>query len=317
MRQSLDTHCFQVIKAMALGQVVPLLGAGANLCDRPDGQRWEPGRFLPSGAELSELLASDFGYPLGDKGDLVRVSEYVDLACGEGPLYEALRGVFNADYPCTALHRFLASLPGELERAGLGRRHQLVLTTNYDDALERAFEDAGEEFDLLVYMAGGANRGKFVHFAPGAEARVVEVPNEDREISLERRSVIVKVHGAVDRADDSRDSYVITEDHYIEYLSHTNLSLLIPASILARLMRSHFLFLGYSMRDWNLRVILHRIWLERSRGYKSWAVQKNPDIVDEELWDRRDVDVLNVALDGYVSELRKQLDTMTAAPAEA
>ncbi len=33
--------------------------------------------------------------------------------------------------------------------------------------------------------------------------------------------MILKIHGAVDRVDDGRrHSYVITEDHYIEYLAH-------------------------------------------------------------------------------------------------
>ena len=44
-----------------------------------------------------------------------------------------------------------------------------------------------------------------------------------------------------------------------------------------QLRRSHFLFLGYGMRDWNLRVILHRIWGEQRLKYKSWAIQRDPD----------------------------------------
>ena len=31
----------------------------------------------------------------------------------------------------------------------------------------------------------------------------------------------MKIHGAVDRAEPDRDSYVITEDHYIDYLTKT------------------------------------------------------------------------------------------------
>ena len=54
---------------------------------------------------------------------------------------------------------------------------------------------------------------------------------------------------------------MITEDHYIDYLTKTDIGELLPAELLGQARReSHFLFLGYSMRDWNLRVILHRIW---------------------------------------------------------
>ena len=41
------------------------------------------------------------------------------------------------------------------------------------------------------------------------------------------------------------------------------------------------------MRDWNLRVMLHRIWAEQSRSYKSWAIQLDPNPIDEEFWHRR------------------------------
>ena len=72
--------------------------------------------------------------------------------------------------------------------------------------------------------------------------------------------MILKIHGAVDRADAEADSYVITEDHYIDYLARENVARLIPAYLMARMRTSHFLFLGYGMRDWNLRVILRSIW---------------------------------------------------------
>ncbi len=314
MREPLENHCLKVVKAMARGQVVPLLGAGANLCDRPPEVPWDADRFPPSGAELATMLADEFGYPLEDRTNLVRVSEYVDLASGEGPLYDRLRDVFDAQYPPNSLHRFLAGLPASLERAGHERRPQLVITTNYDDILERAFREAGEPHEVVVYMAGGPDRGRFVHVTPDGERRLIERPNEYAELTFEERSVILKIHGAIDRGDGSFDSYVVSEDHYIEYLTHANLSQLVPVSILARVRRSHFLFLGYGMRDWNLRVMLHRIWRERDRGYRSWAIQREPDLVEAELWDRREVDVFDVALSEYVSELNRQLGAGAAEP---
>jgi hypothetical protein len=41
-----------------------------------------------------------------------------------------------------------------------------------------------------------------------------------------------------------------------------------------KLRKSHFLFLGYSLRDWNLRVIFHRILGAQRLKYKSWAIQQ-------------------------------------------
>ena len=83
--------------------------------------------------------------------------------------------------------------------------------------------------------------------------------------------MILKLHGAIDRRDFKQDSYVITEDSYIDYLVGGDLGADIPVSLLERMADSHFLFLGYSMHDWNLRVILNRIWGGQQLDLKSWA----------------------------------------------
>jgi hypothetical protein len=302
------------VRAILDGRVVALLGAGANLCGRPPGAGWEQGRYLPSGAELSRHLAARFDYPDADLDELGRVSEYAYVMTGSGPLYDQLHEIFDADYAIGPLHRFLAALPARLRGAGRPGAAPLLLTTNYDDALERALGDAGEPFDVVSYLADGEHAGKFVHRAPDADPVVVERPNEYRALRPGERVVILKMHGAVDRSaeDAPWDSYVITEDHYIEYLARTDIANLVPVTLTARLRRSHFLFLGYSMRDWNLRVILHRIWGEQKLKYKSWAVQRRPSELDREFWELRGVDVLDVPLDDYVVALAAALDELLA-----
>jgi hypothetical protein len=98
----LDAHYRMVIKAIIDGRLIPFLGAGFNLCGRPPGTSWLRGQYLPSGGELAAYLAENFGYPSEDALDLVRVSQYVAVVTGSGPLYEELRNLFDADYPPTA-----------------------------------------------------------------------------------------------------------------------------------------------------------------------------------------------------------------------
>ena len=157
----------------------------------------------------------------------------------------------------------------------------LVVTTNYDDVLEQAFRAAGEPFDMVSYIADGEHQGKFRHTPPGsADPVVVENPNDYKGLLMDALdnpgtdwNIILKIHGAVDRIDKDRDSYVITEDHYIDYLTRTDVTNLLPVPIPAKLKESHFLFLGYSLSDWNLRVILRRIWRNQKLSSKSWAVE--------------------------------------------
>jgi SIR2-like protein len=304
---ALRDHCRMVALALADGEVVPFLGAGVNLCGRPQGEAWKPGVSLPSGRELSEYLARRSGYPLADADNLVRVAQYQATMQGGGPLYKRLREIFDADYPPTELHRFLAELPATLEHEFGKRRHQLIVTTNYDDALERAFVAAEQPFDLFTYVAFGEDAGKFLHVSPDAEPHLVANPRRFTDPILEQRPAILKIHGAVDRLDAARDSFVITEDHYIEFLQRTEITKLVPLSLLPALQASHFLFLGYSLRDWNLRVILQRIWEEQEHGWSSWAVQHETNPLDQKFWMQRGVDIQVVDLHAYVEALAAML----------
>ena len=81
-----------------------------------------------------------------------------------------------------------------------------------------------------------------------------------------------------------------------------------PVTLAAKLRNSHFLFLGYSLRDWNLRVILHRIWGEQSSTLQVVGDPARPRPIDEEFWRRRGVDVLDTSLEEYVAGLTAHLE---------
>jgi hypothetical protein len=311
-----DLHYTTVAAAIADGDVVLFLGAGVNLCGRPKGACYQLGKYLPSGGELAEYLANRFAYSEGDKKDLLRVSQYAALTRGTGPLYQKLYDVFAAKYPTTPLHQFLAALPALLREKGYPP-YQLIVTTNYDDVLECAFEAAGEPFDLVCYVAEGKQSGKFWHQPPEGEARLIEKPNEYHDLSLDQRSVILKIHGAVDRAGVvEQSSFVITEDHYIDYLTRTKISGLVPVGLAAKMRTSGYLFLGYGLRDWNLRVILHRIWGEQPLSYQSWAIQLDPKQLDRKFWMKRDVEIVNQRLEDYIAALDKRMQALPGAGGE-
>jgi DNA-binding SARP family transcriptional activator len=286
-------HFDDVARTILEGRVVPVLGTDV--------------------AELTAHLAQRFGYPVDDgRATLPLVAQYVAVMKGSGPLYDELHELLDADLPPTQLHRFLASLPPLLRERGLPQ--QLLVTTSYDTALERAFEEAGEAFDVVSYLATGRNRGRFCHIAADGTGRLIEEPNTyATELSLERNTVILKLHGQVERSPARQwESFVVTEDDYIDYLAQTEVAAAVPVSLAAKLRRSHFLFLGYTMADWNLRVVLHRLWGDQPLSYHSWAVQPEPKPLEREFWHRRDVDVFELPFDEYVEILGGYL---TAQPA--
>src|SRR5919202_563576 len=288
-------HFEDVAATILAGRVVPVLGTDV--------------------AELTLRLAQRFGYP-GEGGavTLPRGAQYVAVMKGSGPLYDELHDLLDADLPPTAVHRFFASLPPLLRERGLP--HQLLVTTSYDNALERAFHEAGEELDVVAYLASGRNRGLFCHIGPGGQGSLVDQPNTyATELSLERRTVVLKLHGQVERTPTREwESFVVTEDDYIGYLARTDIAGAVPVALAATLRRSHFLFLGYTMADWNLRVILHRLWGDEPLRYHSWAVQPEPKPLECEFWRRRDVDVVELSFEQYTETVARYL---AAQPAEA
>jgi hypothetical protein len=310
----LEDHLEDVLDALCSGTVVPLLGAGANLCDRANGGGWVAGDNLPSGEELASYLADKYHYPDEHSArDLLRVCQYGQSKRGDGTLFRYLHEIFSQGYRPTRLQTLLATLPERLERTKGVRRNQLIVTTNYDDALEQALDAAGQEYDVVWYerprKGPGAVRGHCIHRTPDGVVHEIERANEYAALSLDVRPVILKVHGAVDRHARTyeNDSYVISEDHYIEYLSETRLTDLFPVTLLETLFTSHFLFLGYRLTDWNVRVILHQIWLEREHELDAWAIQRHIDKIDRVLWDKRGVHLLDIPLGEYVDCLENQL----------
>ena len=78
-----------------------------------------------------------------------------------------------------------------------------------------------------------------------------------------------------------RTNYVVTEDDYIDYLPTPDH---IPAQILDKLRASRRLFLGYTLRDWNARVLLRRIWQDKLPTEDSWAIAHEPDVFEKASW---------------------------------
>ncbi len=313
--EELARHISSVMNTLKRGAVVPFLGAGANLSGGPGGDWQLGGSRLPSGRELARYLADEFLPPTPNPLHLERVALDIAIDPGEAVLYDVLREVFDADYPPTHLHHLLARMPAVLRDKGW-RALDVIVTTNYDDSLERAFLDQGVECHVLSYIARGRDSGRFAHFPPGGgDAVVIDDPGsyempEDEDGRLP--PTVVKLHGAVDRFAGEHDSFVITEDHYIEYLAMGDIVPQLPAAIRARLARSHFLFLGYSLADWNVRAVLHRLWRAQNGERKSWSIQLGVDPLQVKAWDQRRVEVIEIDIGDYVAELEAALEALPA-----
>jgi DNA-binding SARP family transcriptional activator len=295
---ALEDHYDEVIRAFSAGRLVPVLG---------------PGVGGVAGDELAVLLAERFDLGDGARG-LAYISQAVAARNGIGPLHDELHLALDRDFEPSALHAWLAGLPPLLRHRKLPQ--QLIVSTSFDTGVERAFDAAGEELDIVVYVAAGRDRGKFLHILPGGEARVVEEPNAYTGLALDERSVLLKIHGHVDRGGTrERESFAVSEDDHIDYLAGVEAAGTVPVQLAARLRRSHLLFLGYAVDDWSLRVFLRRVWGHDRLAYRSWAVQPSAEALARELWRERGVEAYDAGLEGYSEQLARVTAELAALDA--
>ncbi len=285
------------------GTVVPVLGS------RVRGS-------LPDAEQLAAHLASKFN--LSESHDLAEVAQHVLVAKGPSSLFREMKQVLRGQAEPTKVHDFLARFPERLDELGLPARNQMIVTTNYDDALERAFETAGTPYDLAVFIASGEEKGRFVHVPWKGEPQLIAEASKYREFPIDgndelERSVIVKIQGAVDGREGVLHwdrSYVLTEDQYIDYMVTDQIGSVVPLQILNKLTSSHCLFLGYAMRDWSLRVFLKRIWQGHPLEDKSWAIERAPDGLEKDFWSSLHVELLACPLDDYVDQLNARMTAL-------
>jgi hypothetical protein len=299
-------------KQLRSGNVVPFLGAGASLGARPPDAAWRPDApgFLPSGLELAHFLADEATFPSSDprdRDDLAKVASYYSDISGRATLRRSLREVLNRECRTGPLHELLACLPNPL----------VIVATNYDTLLEQAFREAGKPYDLVIYATDRKDIANAILWWPhGASQPSVVAPNE-LDIDLAKTTVIYKMHGTFVAQTDAWDSFVITEEDYVEFLSRLTTNTAVPALFYPHFRQRSFLFLGYGLRDWNLRVVLKNLskhFSVRRAGSAddaeecppSWAIQRNPSELEQRLWEKRRVAIFDTDLDGFVRRLHER-----------
>ncbi|UCI10547.1 SIR2 family NAD-dependent protein deacylase [Mesorhizobium sp. B1-1-8] len=219
---------------------------------------------LPSWHELMEHLIEELGIgrDLVDRSDVnyQTLAEFYRLKLGSmGPLRSWM------DRNWSVSREKVES--SEIHRMIVELDFPIIYTTNYDRNLEVAFEVYGRDF--------------------------VKVANaKDIAKASEGVTQIIKYHGDFD--DDS--SLILAETDYFDRLSFESpLDVKFRSDALGRTI----LFIGYSMSDLNIRLLLHRLWQTwRLSGYendrpKSYVFMTRPNLVQEAVLARWGIEMLS------------------------
>ncbi len=265
------------------GKLVPFLGAGASL-----GGNGYAG--LPSGSKLSQELAGECAYPGSDAKDLLRVAQYYAIKLGELPLRETINERLSHD----------EVQPGEVHHLLAGWPLEVVLTTNYDNLMERAF------------VMKGKDPAKSVYKRSGDQEQIKNIPRS-------KTPLVYKLHGSL----EDLDSMVITEDNYIDFLISLIEGPKVPNFITNLFERYSILFIGYGLKDWNIRVLLR--YFRKKDDTRWFAVQRhlladNDNAAAQEwdstvmYWQRNSVSVYNCDALAFLRELDRRYREDPSAP---
>ena len=211
---------------------------------------------LPTGGELAEMLSEEVNFPGKDKKDFLQVTQYYAMARNPHLLRKSIREKLTiTDAEPSAVHNALASMP-----------FRYILTTNYDNMMERSLKESAGKYPKTALYERRMNRDDSVH-------------------GTEREPVVYKLHGTIEQL----HTMIVTEDDIIDFAACVMLQTPpLPASIRMLFSVYSFIFVGYGLKDWNIRVMLRALRGERqsASAMDDYAIQRRPEDEDQaKIWD--------------------------------
>jgi hypothetical protein len=279
---------------IANGQCTPFLGPRVNT------------GLLPGPAATARALAARHKYPLPDRDDLTKVAQFIALKApgvlrsnytqflqrrlftyldyqptreekrryGQAGLNETVQGLNWAERVLAvqenAIHHLLADL-----------KLSLYMTTNFDNFMVEALKHKG----LTDARQAGL---RWNPAEDRTEKEKYTIPQPTRDAPL-----VLHLNGYEDEADPEQLRHlVLSEDDFLAHLVRISREQqrVLPMNILQLLSQNSFLFLGYSLGDWEFRIILQGLLQEIAKtGGKELHVGVQLD-TDDYLKDQEAVD---------------------------
>ena len=245
-----------IAEKVAAGQCILFLGAGVHAPPPADtGYSYPEAERPPMGSDLSLHLAQMSGfqkrYPKGSGTNLQRVAFDFELKEGNGrkALIDEIERQVDVGKKPSPIIRALAEL-----------KFPLVITTNFDQFFERA----------LIRV----DKSPFVSFYRKNPFMVTEAPGTFSA----QQPFLYKIHGDIKHA----ESVVVTDEDYIDFV--LRMSDRDPYHPVPETFRYYFkvwptLFLGYSLMDYNLRLLFKTLrWnVDNSKFPGTFSVDPFPD----------------------------------------
>jgi SIR2-like domain len=303
----------EVVAKIKKGECVLFLGAAVHAPPPADSPFAYPDEKRPMLAgELTALLAEDSKfcqefpaseYPSEYPLNLQRVALWADMPDGGGRahLIDKLVEVLETGKEPSPALLALARLP-----------FRVIVTTNYDSLTEQALRAA------TVPLRHVKKKPRVLVYEPKFDSKAQVILDEPSE----EQPLLFYIHGNLER----RDNIVVTAEDYIKFIGRMTQKDQfhpIPQWIRTRIQQWPTLFVGYSLRDYNLRLLFQTLrWgLDESLVPRSTSVDRLPDRLVRHYLEKEEQTVFFVVEDiwNFVPELYRsvcgeEMDASLAAP---
>lgn len=280
-----------ISEKVAEHQCILFLGSAVHV-PSPDLTKYDypKEKSPPVGSKLAKDLADKSDYPGEDWWNWQRVAQHFESKKTRFRLVEEIKEAVHKDrVPSPILHMLV-----DME-------FPIVITTNYDHLYEQALDmkaekekaggEAASEYDVSIY-------------SPNVTAKIKTVdcsPNPDKE-----RPFILKIHGDVSKP----ESIVVTDEDYIQFvlrMSDKHPHHPFGKNVLTHLIKWPTLFIGYSLTDYNLRLLFKTLrWrMDAAQIPPTYAIDIRPDSLIRDVWEyqRRYVSFIVTDLWDFVPRL--------------
>lgn len=267
------------------------------------------------------MLAKAASYPGSEEDPLSKIAQFFEEVQGDrSMLLQRVVSIFGPGLPgdySTAATEFFRTIPDDC-------MPRLIVTTNYDILVERALEARKRPYLAIAHIARNSKySGRFLCY-DALNRRIddciwtrtkLEDHLQDANEDTSPPVLLYKIHGTAQAArgpNDLIDSVVLTESDYIEFIEDERLNK-IPPAILKTLRESSLLFLGYSLEDWNFRVLIQRLQRiqqqKRAGTVRHWAcrLMEKQDEVEKTFWATRGVNLYSRPLQDFLAALLSEL----------
>jgi len=245
----MDIHTLNVIHTgLVNGRVIPYVGPGVLSLSK------EPSPVPAAPDVLVGKLTARASVPHKIRNNLTAAAQFIENFKHRKTVAAAMTEAFSARMPPTALHRYLAGLPGL----------PLWVHAWYDNLPQQALAEQGRPWGMVQGVSQAEHFGEWVHYFNADGSRREDLKTSTVESPWP--TLLYQPLGSVTPA----ANFLVSDSDYVEVLTEIDIQTPIPSTVQQLRTGRSFLFMGCRFSSQLERIFAQQI-IKRSAA-RHWAV---------------------------------------------